>query len=127
MNSQNGNRLTLKEASEMTGYHTDYLSQLIRSGKLRGEKIGRTWVTTRRAVTEYQNMLCPRPPSRIKLVIASTFIVFFALVFGWVIASLPHGDGSQIEVYTINDPLDPKNPEGIKFVGESQNYKLYEQ
>jgi hypothetical protein len=31
--------LTLKEASSVTGYSSDYLGQLIRSGKLKGEKV----------------------------------------------------------------------------------------
>ena len=35
--------ISLKEASKFSGYHSDYLSFLIRSGKLNGQKIGRAW------------------------------------------------------------------------------------
>jgi len=35
--------ISLKEASAISGYHPDYLSFLIRSGKLKGTKISRTW------------------------------------------------------------------------------------
>jgi hypothetical protein len=47
------NLISLREASILTGYHPDYLSQLIRGGKLHGSKIGRNWFTTNDAVTVY--------------------------------------------------------------------------
>lgn len=36
-------KLRLKEAAELSGYHSDYLGHLIRSKKLKGEKIGKSW------------------------------------------------------------------------------------
>lgn len=48
-----GERIPLKVAAQMTGYHPDYISSLIRRGHIKGEKIGRNWVTTRREVETY--------------------------------------------------------------------------
>ncbi len=47
--------ISLKEASKLTGYAPDYIGQLIRSGKLRGEKVhfNVAWMTTEDAVREY--------------------------------------------------------------------------
>ena len=38
--------ITLREAAKISRYHQDYLSHLIRVGRLHGQKIGKTWVTT---------------------------------------------------------------------------------
>lgn len=35
-------------------YHSDYLSQLIRKGEIEGEKIGRSWCTTRSQIERYK-------------------------------------------------------------------------
>ena len=47
--------ITLKEASQMTGYSPDYLGQLIRKGKLEGKQVylNVAWMTTEDAVREY--------------------------------------------------------------------------
>lgn len=45
--------ISLKQAAELSKYHPDYLSYLIRSGKLEGKKIGKSWLTTERAVQEF--------------------------------------------------------------------------
>ncbi len=50
-----GGRISLKEASHMTGYHPDYISSLIRRGQIRGEKIGRNWFTTKREIDVYMS------------------------------------------------------------------------
>src|SRR5579872_7343730 len=42
--------MSLAEASEISGYHQDYLGALARNGKLQAQKIGRNWVTTRFAI-----------------------------------------------------------------------------
>jgi hypothetical protein len=46
MNSQS-KLICLKEAAKISGYHQDYLGHLIRTGKLSGQKIGRSWMTTK--------------------------------------------------------------------------------
>lgn len=48
-----GERIPLKVAAQMTGYHPDYISSLIRRGQIKGEKIGRNWFTTKREVEMY--------------------------------------------------------------------------
>ncbi len=47
--------LSLAEASRQTGYHQDYLGFLCRTGKLSGFKIGRNWVTTKAALSNFAN------------------------------------------------------------------------
>ena len=45
--------ISLREASEISGLTHPHLALLIRQGKLWGNKIGRNWVTTEKAVKEY--------------------------------------------------------------------------
>ena len=47
--------ITLKEAADMSGYASDYVGQLIRSGKLEGKQVYNAvaWMTTEEAVREY--------------------------------------------------------------------------
>jgi hypothetical protein len=48
--------ITLKKAALISGYSSDYIGQLIRSGKIPGKQIytNITWVTTAEAVLEYK-------------------------------------------------------------------------
>jgi len=45
--------ISLAEAADRWGLAQDYLRLLVRSGKLWGAKIGRNWVTSEVAVSEY--------------------------------------------------------------------------
>jgi len=45
--------ITLKEAAEYSGLSHDYLIQLANRGRLKAQKYGRFWLTTKRAVDEY--------------------------------------------------------------------------
>jgi excisionase family DNA binding protein len=38
---------TLREAAKMSGYHPDYIGSLVRKKKIKGKKIGRSWVIDR--------------------------------------------------------------------------------
>lgn len=51
------NLITLKEAASLSGYTSDYIGQLIRSGKIPGKQVytGITWMTTAEAVLDYKN------------------------------------------------------------------------
>ena len=49
-----GKKISLREASAITGYHPDYLSSLIRNKQLEGKKIGRNWYTTKEALKDYK-------------------------------------------------------------------------
>ena len=55
MNKDKNELITLKEAAELTGYSSDYIGQLIRSGKLSGKQVftNVAWMTTREAVFDY--------------------------------------------------------------------------
>jgi hypothetical protein len=53
-NSSEFDYLSLKEASEYSGYSQDYLNLRIRQGKLKGVKIGRNWVTKKEWIDEYK-------------------------------------------------------------------------
>ena len=48
--------ISLKEASKLTGYSADYIGQLIRCGKLRGEKVYSqiSWMTTKQDIENYK-------------------------------------------------------------------------
>ncbi len=47
--------ISLKEASELSGYSSDYVGQLIREGKIPGKQVfsNVSWVTTETAVRDY--------------------------------------------------------------------------
>ena len=47
--------ITLREAAELTGYASDYVGSLIRSGKIPGKRVVGTsaWVTTEEAILTY--------------------------------------------------------------------------
>lgn len=47
--------ITLKEAAEISNYSSDYIGQLIRAGKIRGEQVYSTvaWVTTEAEIRAY--------------------------------------------------------------------------
>lgn len=53
MNDQNIKFISLGNAAENTPYSQEYLSLLVRKGKLFGKKMGRNWYTTRDAVRRY--------------------------------------------------------------------------
>ena len=45
--------VSLNQASKIFGYHSDYLSALIRKGEIKGEKIGGSWFTTEEEMKNY--------------------------------------------------------------------------
>jgi len=45
--------ITLRDAAELSGLSHSHLRLLVRKGEIRGEKMGRDWLTTARAVYEY--------------------------------------------------------------------------
>ena len=46
--------ISLSQASKISGYHSDYLSALIRKGELKGTKVGSNWCTTLEDIKEYK-------------------------------------------------------------------------
>lgn len=49
--------LTLKQAAKLTPYSADYLNLRARQGKLKAQKIGRDWLTTKEAVIAYMKQV----------------------------------------------------------------------
>src|SRR3989344_8109827 len=47
--------ISLSEAGKLSGYTAEYLRQLCVKGKLEGQKIGKSWVTTAAAVKKFKN------------------------------------------------------------------------
>jgi hypothetical protein len=45
--------ISLSQASKLSGYHSDYLSALIRKGEMNGQKIGGSWFTTQEEIKKY--------------------------------------------------------------------------
>jgi len=45
--------ITLSEAAGLCGLSPDHLRRLVRQGDLWGKKIGRNWVTTKKAIEKY--------------------------------------------------------------------------
>jgi len=50
--------ITLKEASKISGYSSDYIGQLIREGKISGKQVYSNiqWMTTAKEVLNYKNI-----------------------------------------------------------------------
>lgn len=85
--------ISLSQASKITGYHSDYLSALIRKNELKGEKVGKSWFTTEEDINEYIFKQKIRhkefaildffSPTRTKKILAYTGVVFvFGILFG---------------------------------------------
>ena len=45
--------ITLREASELSGYNQDYLGSLIRGKKIEGQRMGRNWFVTESTLLEF--------------------------------------------------------------------------
>ena len=55
MSDQNTKYIPLAEAAKLTNYSQDYISLLCRRGKMKGEKLGRNWFTTKEWIDDYIN------------------------------------------------------------------------
>ena len=47
------NLITTKVAGKLSGYHSDYLARLARSGKIAGKKIGHSWFIDRESLSHF--------------------------------------------------------------------------
>ena len=82
--------ISLNQAAKITGYHSDYLSSLIRKGEIKGEKIGGSWFTTHEEIKNYifkQKVRHQKfavvdfvSPKRTKKVFIFTTIVFVSIL-----------------------------------------------
>lgn len=46
--------ISIQVAADISGLSTSYIRVLVRNGMIWGKKLGRNWVTTNAAVSEYQ-------------------------------------------------------------------------
>src|SRR5579872_3496870 len=98
--SEQNNFLSLSEASGLTGYNPDYLGFLARTGKLQAQKIGRNWVTTKKAVDE----LLKQGNGRTEVV---------------------DERGNKIPVHVVSAPTDPNLIGGQNKISDSQVKDLH--
>ncbi|MDP2655015.1 MAG: helix-turn-helix domain-containing protein, partial [bacterium] len=49
----NENLITTKEAGELFGYTSDYISRLVRSGKITGKRIGHNWLIEKESLVQF--------------------------------------------------------------------------
>lgn len=49
------NWLSVREASELSGYATEYLRQLVRDGEIDAVKKGFSWLVSRKSLLEYKD------------------------------------------------------------------------
>ncbi|MEA1937354.1 MAG: hypothetical protein U9N04_04570 [Patescibacteria group bacterium] len=55
MDNKNIKYISLAEAAKLTNYSQDYISLLCRRRKMKGEKLGRNWFTTKEWLDDYIN------------------------------------------------------------------------
>lgn len=83
--------ISLKEASKISGYTQDYLGFLIRSGEIKGQKMGRAWFTSQEEINNYffkrkvrQNKFAFREffsRNRFSKIVIFSIVVVFLLIF----------------------------------------------
>lgn len=82
--------ISLSQASKISGYHSDYLSALIRKGEIKGEKIGGNWFTTEEELKNYTFKQKVRhkkfavfdffSQKRTQNIVIATGIIFFGII-----------------------------------------------
>ncbi len=76
--------ITASQAAKLTGYNPDYFSSLIRDGKVRGKKMGKSWITTRKEVERFLKNIKKTPrstwSSHIGLNLKSVIVAFCVAV-----------------------------------------------
>jgi excisionase family DNA binding protein len=45
--------LTTAEAAELSGYHAEYIRQIIKTGKVRAKKFGPVWQVSKQSLLDY--------------------------------------------------------------------------
>lgn len=45
--------ITVQQAAELTGYHVEYLRELIREGRVRARKFADVWAVSRKSLLDY--------------------------------------------------------------------------
>ena len=56
--------ITTQEAAELSGYHVNYIRQLLQADKLHGRKWGQAWQVSRQSLREYLATAETQPDKR---------------------------------------------------------------
>ena len=56
--------ITTQEAAELSGYHVNYIRQLLQADKLHGRKWGQAWQVSRQSLREYLETAEKQPDKR---------------------------------------------------------------
>lgn len=56
--------ITTTEAAQLTGYARDYVRQLVKSGKVKGKRLGRDWLIDERSLLRYKATLTKQGAKR---------------------------------------------------------------
>jgi len=103
------NFISLKQASEISGYHQDYLSQLIRQGKIKGTKIGRNWFVVEEEIktlsANNQNQEKTRKGLRGKIIFIFILLILIASIFIFQKAIAPKTDNNFPKPIENEQPL----------------------
>jgi excisionase family DNA binding protein len=46
--------ITTEEAAQALGFHVIYIRRMVREGKLKGVKVGPTWLVAKKSIEEYK-------------------------------------------------------------------------
>jgi hypothetical protein len=112
--------ISLKEASEISGYNQDYLSSLIRAGKLNGKKMGRSWVTTKEDLSAFMSRSTFSPIINLISPLFSRRTLFYTAFALAVAAALFFYNKSQA-VPTVAAPV-VQSPQG--HVSDNENVEI---
>lgn len=94
--------ISLKQASKISGYNPDYLGQLIRKGKLKAIRIGRSWFVPENEVKKIFSIPDTKisPPVLKMAIIALILIISISFVFWKILLpgqSLPSAEAIKKE------------------------------
>lgn len=107
MTLNNKKLIDLKQAASLSGYNPDYISFLIRSGKLKGQRIGRSWFTTAKDLKHHQKSVQGQGLGPLKVSFAIFILITGAIVFGFWISTMTNtGNVSASTEYSSSSSTD---------------------
>jgi hypothetical protein len=109
--------ISLKQAGHISGYHPDYIGALIRSGKVKGKKIGKNWMVSESDVRAHFSRKHYAPISKVfstkkRLARIVTIAIFiFVIIAGIYISSIaaPVSNPSIKANQSLTDPVEPQS------------------
>ncbi len=116
--------ISLKEAAQNSGYHSDYIGALVRSGKIAGKKVGNRWMVSKEEVRIHFSTKHYVPATKVFLsrkvvifgVLLTTVFLFFFVVFIETENSIPVAAKSSLGEITNSGTAvtveDAGNPAG---------------